>query len=120
MAATAPTAAQIAQDFEDYAPGTSTVTVQQINPDTEAVTATSSGVTALKRVTKYETVGVGDGEVGATECKFWLRASQVSFAVVDHCRIVDAEGITWVVGESVSLVGMGALWVAEGCVKHRS
>lgn len=119
MAATAPTAAQIAQDFEDYTPGTTEVTVQEVDADAGTVGTSSTGVTALKRVTRYGTAGAGDGEVGATECKFWLRASQVSFGVLARCRIVDAEGITWVVGD-VDSVGFGALYVCSGCTKLRS
>jgi hypothetical protein len=119
MAATAPTAAQIAQDFEDYAPGTTEVTVQEADADAGTVGTSSTGVTALKRVTRYGTGQAGDGEVGATECKFWLRADQVDFAVVARCRVVDAEGITWVVGDA-DLVGFGALYICSGCTKLRS
>jgi hypothetical protein len=109
----------IGQDFSDNCPGLTQTTVQQINPDSGAVGLSSSNVDTLKRVTQYGTVGVGEGEIGATECKFWLRASQISFTVVNRCRIVDAEGITWEVGERVRLVGFEALWECEGCVRMR-
>ena len=109
----------IGQDFEDYAPGTTQVTVQEIDPDDASVDTTSNSVTALKRITAYGEDPIGEGTIGATECKFWLRASQVSFAVRARCRIVDAEGITWIVGDA-NLVGFGNLWVCDRCIKLRS
>jgi hypothetical protein len=110
--------ADIGADFEAYAPGTATVTVRSINPDTGATLETAD-VTALKRTRKRSpfTVG-GGGELSADDCRFVCRTSSLGFTPKTRDEIEDADGVTWQVVDA-ELIGFGEL-VACNVTKKRS
>lgn len=99
--------------------GLDLLTVQQIDPDTGIVTATSEDVTCLKRLTQKATVAVGEGEVGSAMSGFTLVASGVSFVPKDRDRVIDADGVTWIIG-NVTIGGFGTLYQCADCTKLRN
>lgn len=110
--------ANIALDFERYAPGTAPVAVRSVNPDTGATVAEVEDVTALKRTRRRSpfTVG-GGGELSADDCRFVVRADALGFTPKTRDQVVDADGITWEVKDA-ELIGFGDL-VAMNVTRKR-
>ncbi|MBA4192477.1 MAG: hypothetical protein C0467_31295 [Planctomycetaceae bacterium] len=109
-------------DYAVVMDGLDLVVVQQIDPDlTEGtnVTATATGVTAMQRFPRTETVGVGDGEIGATSSSFTLvKGTQLTFAPKARDRVIDADGVVWEI-EDVTTGGFGTLYLCPDCVRKR-
>lgn len=117
-----PTAEEIADDFRDYAPATTAVTVEQLNPDNGTVLKTAENVTCLKRIHFRGTAGVESGSVPDERCRFWLLSEEITdgtteFTVKPQDRITDADGISWDVN-SLELRALGAMTVCE-CGRSR-
>lgn len=101
--------ADLAADFEAYAPGTTAVTVLSIQPDTGATLATAAGVTALKRTRRRSPFNVGGGgELSADDCRFVVRADALGFTAKTRDQVVDADAVVWEVKDA-ELIGFGDL-----------
>jgi hypothetical protein len=109
------TAADIANDLDivdtPNGSGSDTVTVQQINPDTGAVVATSTGVVVLARVIDKREQPIGDGSIPAETRRFHLKSANVSFVPKTRDRVVDGSD-TWKI-DSVQRAAFGTRYVVE-------
>lgn len=98
------------EDFATIVDALIAVTVQQVDPDSGAVTATSSNVTCLKRAPLTNEVGTeAGGSVRQERCRFVLLASDVSFVPDERDRIVDDSGFVWGV-DTASIEGLETLY----------
>ena len=82
-------------EFANFAPsvvgteGDPTVTVERVDPQTASATASAENVTALKLTSTGQPVKIGGGGlIGADECQFFLRVSQVGFKPEQNDRVV--------------------------------
>jgi len=91
------------------------ITVRQLNPDSGATVATASGVYAIKRVRERQPFGSGQGgDMPADQCRFLLRADQLSFELKQRDEITDADGVVWVVDErGTEHIGFQAVYTAS-------
>ncbi|MBA4191310.1 MAG: hypothetical protein C0467_25285 [Planctomycetaceae bacterium] len=105
-------------DYAIVMDGLDLLTVQQIDAGTGAILATSLNVVCLKRLTKKETVSVGEGEVGSTVSGFTLVASGLSFIPKDRDRVIDADGVVWEIG-NVTIGGFDTLYQCADCLRKR-
>lgn len=98
--------------------GKRTCIVRQINPDTGATEATSTGVEYISPDYLIRSNAVGDGEVGSTEDEFLLLASGISFVPKARDEIETEDGAVWIVGD-VKVLAFGELYQCDGCVQQR-
>ena len=105
-------------NFVEYLMGDDdpTVTVERVDPQTGAATATAQNVTALKLTSTGAPVKIGGGGlIGSDECQFFLRASQVGFKPEQNDRIVEPDdGPTWNINLTET-IGYGATGTLYRC-----
>ena len=118
--------AQLGAEFANFAAyvvgdeGDPTVTVERVDPQTGAATATAPNVTALKLTSTGQPVKIGgSGLIGADECQFFLRASQVGFQPALNDRVVEPDGTRWNV-TLAETIGYGATGTLYRCPVTRA
>jgi hypothetical protein len=107
-----PTAADIAQDFREFAPAIAPVTVTAIEADAGGVVETAENVACLKRVHYRGNIAIGDGTIPDERCRFWLLNEDIGFTVYGRHKVLDADGVSWKVDSSEARA-LGALIVCE-------
>ncbi len=112
---------EIGQDMLGIVDGITPVTVTQTNPDTMTAVQTATNVAALKKITGVQTQAIGDGEIGyvnLSRIRIW--ASTCPFVPKYRDTILDAEGVTWMVGQKVTIEGFNSFYVCDECTQVKT
>jgi hypothetical protein len=108
----------IADDMLGIVDGLTQATVNQCDPDTGDVTQTASNVTVLKKITGSRTVTIGEGEVSEVKLsRFRIWVSTCPFVPRYRDQILDAQGVLWWIGETVTTEGFGSFYVCDNCIQ---
>lgn len=91
--------------------GATTVTVKQLDPDTGAVSATSTGVDAVWRDKRRVEASVEDGGVAVELIRWRLLASAVDFVPRKRDTVTDAGGVVWTLTEDMTTTCQGTRYV---------